>query len=202
MVAALPVYGSFEPRVRPKALMSHGAIRELLVATCLVVSGASCVLGSSTPAVAQAPIGHSKVSLELGSVTVWLGMSQTDALLQFQSAGYKVTAGGTTSRASVQDGNRVYSIWFKGGKVVCAEREWYSPGRDEMDAVLSALAAIASHGANSCSIMHDTINEPDQSAVRVLIDCGGRSVYLAKGKITPPTEVQYVSVLERIGQIP
>jgi hypothetical protein len=182
--------------------MSQSAIRELLIATCLVVSGAVCVLGSSTPVVAQAPIGHSKVSLELGSVTVWLGMSQTDALLQFQSAGYKVSANGTTAKTSVEDENRVYSIWFKGGKVVCAEREWYSSGRDEIDAVLSALAAVASHGTSSCSILHDTINEPEQSAERVLIDCGERSVYLAKGKITSSTEIQYVSVVERIGQIP
>ncbi len=30
------------------------------------------------------------VSLELGSVTVWLGMAQTEALLKLQGAGYQV----------------------------------------------------------------------------------------------------------------
>jgi hypothetical protein len=159
-------------------------------------------MGISPPVEAQTPSNYPRVSLELGSVTVWLGMSQTDALLQFQSAGYKVLGDSTTARTNVQDGNHVYSIWFKGGKVICAEREWYSSGSDGMDAVLGALAAMASHGARSCSITHDTVNEPERSVERILIDCGQRSVYLAKGKISSTNEVKFVSAFERIGQIP
>lgn len=181
---------------------SQRAIHNSLILTCLIVTGAAYALSSLPVVEAQVASSHPKVSIDLGSVTVWLGMSQTDALAQFQSAGYKVLGDGTTARMSVQDGSRVYSIWFKGGKVICAEREWYSSGKDEMDAVLGALAAMASHGVRSCSVMHDAINEPDQSAERILIDCGQRSVYLAKGKISSANPVNYVSAFERIGQTP
>jgi hypothetical protein len=174
---------------------NQSAVHKWLIMTCLIVAG-------SLPVVEAQAVSHPKVSIDLGSVTVWLGMSQTNALAQFQSAGYKVLGDGTTARTDVQDGGHVYSIWFKGGKVICAEREWYSSGRDEMDAVIGALAAMASHGAHSCSVMHDAINEPDQSAERILIDCGQRSVYLAKGKTGSSNPVNYVSAFERVGQIP
>ncbi len=187
---------------------SHEAIHRLLITTCLFAAGAAYALSSPLTAEAQAVSNHARVSVDLGSVTVWLGMPQTDALAQFRSAGYKVLGDGTTARTDVQDGNHVYSIWFQGGRVICAEREWYSSGRDEMDAVLGALAAMASHGARSCSVMHDTIDEPEQSAARVLIECGQRSVLLMKGKIDvtkeldPSERMKLVNVFERIGQIP
>jgi len=182
--------------------MSQRAIQKLLIAACLMVSGAACVLVSVPVAEAQLASNHSKVSIDLGSVKVWLGMSQTDALLQFQSAGYKMLGDGTTARKDFQDGNHVYTVWLKNEKVVCAEREWYTSGKDEMDAVLGALGAIASHGAGSCSITHDTINEPDNSAERILIDCGQRSVLLMKSKIDTGVKILLVSAFERIGQIP
>ena len=182
--------------------MSQREIRKLLISACAMVFGVACALCSFPAVEAQVVGNHPKVSIDLGSVTVWLGISQTDALAQFRSAGYKVLGDGTMARTNVQDGNRVYSIWSKGGKIICAEREWYSSGRDEMDAVLGALAAMVSHGARSCSIMHDTVSEPERTAERILIDCGQRSVYLAKGKISSTNGVNYVDTFERIGQIP
>jgi hypothetical protein len=181
---------------------SQRAIRKSLIMACLIVTGVAYALSDLPVVEAQAASNHPKVSIDLGSATVWLGMPQTDALAQFQSAGYKMLGDSTTARTNVQDGNHVYSVWFKGGKVVCAEREWYSSGRSEMDAVIGALAAMASHGAHSCSVMHDAVNEPDQSAERILIDCGQRSVYLAKGKISSSSPADYVSAFERVGQIP
>jgi hypothetical protein len=71
-----------------------------------------------------------------------------------------------------------------------------------MDAVLGALGAIASHGADSCSINHDAINEPESSAERILIDCGQRSVLLMKSKTDSGVKILLVSAFERIGQIP
>lgn len=181
---------------------NQSAIHKSLIVTCLMVTIATCALGGLPVAEAQAVSQHPKVSIDLGSVTVWLGMTQTEALLQFQSAGYKMLGDGTTARKDFQDGNQVYTVWFNNGKVVCAEREWYSSGKDEMDAVLGALAAIASHGASSCSITHDTINEPEHSAKRILIECGQRSVLLMEGKIDSPDQILFVSAIERIGQIP
>lgn len=187
---------------------SHGAIRRLLITTCLVATGIAYALSGLPVVEAQAVGDHPRVSIDLGQVTVWLGMSQEDALAQFRGAGYKVLGDSATAGASVQDGNHVYSVWFKGGKVICAEREWYSSGRDEMDAVLGALAAMASHGGSSCSVMHDTSKEPDHSAERILIECGRRSVLLMKGKIDvtkeldPSQQMKLVDVFERIGQIP
>jgi hypothetical protein len=167
-----------------------------------MASGTACVLGSLSVAEAQVVSRHPKLSIDLGSVTVWLGMPQTDALLQFQSAGVKVLGDGTAGRTNIQDGSHVYSIWFKNGKVVCAEREWYSSGRDEMDAVIGALSAVASHGESTCSIVHDTIGEPDHSGERILLDCGQRSVLLLKGKSDASNGMKFVDVFERIGQIP
>lgn len=183
---------------------SHGAIHRLLIATCLVATGIAYALSSLPMVEAQAVINHPRISIDLGSVTVWLGMSQTDALLRFQNAGFKILGDGSTERTNVQDGIHVYSIWFKNGKLVCAEREWYSSGKDEMDAVLGALAAISSHGASSCSIIHDTINEPQHSGEGIIIDCGQRSLLLRKGKIDLSNDdgMKYVDVLERIGQVP
>ena len=45
-----------------------------------------------------------------------------------------------------------------------------------------------------------TINEPDHSAERILIDCGQQSVLLMKGKIDSGDKILFVSAVERIGQ--
>ena len=181
---------------------SRSIARKWLIMTFLTATGMVYALSRPPVIDAQVVSNRTKVSIDLGSVKVWLGMSQTDALLQFQSAGYKMLGDGTTARKDFQYGDHVYTVWFRNGKVVCAERDWYTSDKDEMDAVLGALGAIASHGAGSCSITHDTINEPDNSAERILIDCGQRSVLLMKSKTDSGVKILLVSAFERIGQIP
>ncbi len=133
---------------------------------------------------AQQADGNPKVSLDLGSVTVWLGMQKTDALSAFQLAGYTVTGKPSEETMFVVGNSTTYSVAFKRGRLSFAGREWLTSSSDELDAVLNALAALASHGASSCAIAHQPLSSPDTSVDRVFVDCGERSVLLAKGKFT------------------
>lgn len=151
--------------------------------------------------IAQTHVTRPKVSLELGSVDVWLGMLEDEALLKFQKAGYQVLPNSSTEvRKLIKNENHIYSVEFKNGRLTYAVREWYSSGTDEIDAVLGALSAMTSHGAEECSINHDTLSNPDESADRILIYCGERSVLLVKGKSGSLGKDTFVRVAERIGQ--
>jgi hypothetical protein len=150
-----------------------------------------------TPLIAQAQTPNSKVSLELGRVTVWLGMAQTDALLQLQSAGYQVL--GTSTDRLIKDGKNMYSVSFETGRLIFASRDWYNEETKEIDAVLGALAALASHGSTLCSVQSAPINRPDESADRVFISCGERSVVLMRGHFAS-SKNSFVGAYEQIGQ--
>ncbi len=136
------------------------------------------------------------VSLELGSVTVWLGMTQTEALLKLQRAGYHVE--GDSAMRIVNDGEKVYTIEFENGQLTFADREWHSQGTNVMDAVLGALTALASYGPASCAVTHAPITQPDYASDRIFIECGKRSVLLSQGHFG---SVSTVSADERIGQL-
>jgi len=150
-----------------------------------------------TPSIGQAQTPNSKISLQLGRVTVWLGMPQTDALLQLQSAGYQVF-GSSTDRL-IKDGKNDYSVSFETGRLVYASRDWYNEETNEIDAVLGALAALASHGSTLCSVLSAPISRPDESAERVFITCGERSVVLMRGHFAS-SKNSFVSASEQIGQ--
>ena len=141
---------------------------------------------------------HAKVSLILGSVTVWLGMPQTEALAQFESAGYKVFGDGDTRAISI--GNSPSMIAFRAGKLLYATREWELTEKDEMETVIDALTVFASAGAESCSITprHNTML--NGSSDNIFINCGERSLMLVKGTFRNEQGVNpVVEVQERIG---
>ena len=147
----------------------------------------------------SAGIQHTRVSLDLGSATVWLGMPQTDVLLLLQSTGYKVSGEGETRTVSIGDSPAM--LGFKNGRLVYATREWYSPGQDEMEVVIRALTYLASHGGTSCSIVRGRMNTPDGSADEIFVVCGERSLMFVKGKavVKGAEEIPVVEVQERIG---
>jgi hypothetical protein len=164
-----------------------------------LILGIACAFGSPINAQTQTG-GDAKVSLELGSVTVWLGMPETEALSGFQRAGYKVLGMPSALTKMIVNDKTAYSVGFKGGRLVYADREWPSSGSGELDAVLRAMAALASHGTTSCSIIHAPISKPDGSLNRIFIDCGERSVLLAKGTFEASGENRFVTISERIGE--
>ncbi len=140
-----------------------------------------------------------RISLDLGSVTVWLGMPQSDVLLQLQSAGYEVTGKGDSRTVLVGDLPEL--IGFKNGKLEYATREWYTAGQDEIEVVIRALTDLASHGGSSCSIAPGRMNTPDGSADEIFVVCGERSLMFVKGKtiVKGAGETPVVEVQERIG---
>jgi hypothetical protein len=157
---------------------------------------ASCVLVIFSHA--QAASGQSKVSLEVGTVTVWLGMPQSQAILDLQKAGYKVFGQGDTRTVSI--GNSPAMIGFKNGRLAYATREWYSPGEDEMVAVVNALTALASYSVAPCSLNHQDMNNPDGTASIVFLNCGERSLMFTKGEAqTREGREAVIEVQERIG---
>jgi hypothetical protein len=140
-----------------------------------------------------------RISLNLGSVTVWLGMPQSDVLLQLQSAGYKVFGEGETRTVSIGDSPAM--LGFKNGKLKYATREWYTSGQDEMEVVIRALTDLASYGGRDCSIVPDRMNNPDGSSDIIFVTCGERSLMFVKGKAAfkGAGEIPVVEVQERIG---
>ena len=171
------------------------------LAFCLFLSAFAFTNGNPPIAVAQTRQGQSQVDLELGAVRVWLGMPETDAVAAFKRAGYTVI-GEVHSGAGIMvvSDKTSYPVSFKEGRVAFAAREWVSSSSDRLGEVIKALSALASHGANSCSILHDPISNPDNSVDRVFINCGERSMLLATGKFSSLGEKPYVTIEERIGE--
>jgi len=177
-------------------------MRKILLLLCLFNPFLQSLVGQQIPH--QAPTSTqafaTKVSLDLGSVTVWLGMQETDALSAFQLAGYRVMRKPSEQMIFIVGNSTTYSVAFRDGSLAYADREWPSSASDELGAVLKALTALASHGATSCSIVDNPLNQPDMSAIRVLIDCGARSVLLAKGKYGQTDDNKFVTISEQIGE--
>ena len=72
----------------------------------------------SLPCSAQSTAPQQKVSLELGPVTVWLGMARQEVINKCASAGFKEFPG--TDSFLFVDANRHYSAEFKDDRLVFA----------------------------------------------------------------------------------
>jgi hypothetical protein len=144
-------------------------------------------------------VSQPRTELELGSVTVWLGMAEPDALRQFQAVGYQVSSESTEVSKLVRNGSDVYSVWFKQGKLTFAERDW-STKKGVMAAVLSALASLENQGSKNCTINHQPLRKPNVDTDRVFIECDQRSVELTDGTYdVDGTSYSTTQVMERIG---
>lgn len=162
--------------------------------------GISFVVAGSPDARSQSVRSQpTRISLDLGSVTVWLGMPQSDILLQLQNAGYRVTGEGDTKTVSIGDSPAM--LGFKNGRLKYATREWYIPGQDEMEVVIRALTDLASYGGTSCSIVSDHWSNPEGLADEIFVVCGERSLMFVKGKaiVKQAGETSVVEIQERIG---
>lgn len=139
-------------------------------------------------------------SLDLGSVTVWLGMTKEETLKRLSVGGNKPKDLGDAIGADTGTGTHV--LQFKNNRLVFADLEWHTEHTvvHEIDAVLGALGALAQkNDGHPCTVVHAPLSSPNSSSDRVFVVCGKRSVLISKwnyeGKLT-------VSVSERIGDMP
>jgi|NGEPerStandDraft_6_1074524.scaffolds.fasta_scaffold99585_2 hypothetical protein len=144
-----------------------------------------------------------QITLDLGHVTVWLGMPEQETRKRFSSAGYKVIDAPLTVAplTVVTDGVDAYLVRFKQGRLIYASRGWYNSKQgDELDAILGALGALADKAKNAdCTVAHDSTKNPDTSYDRIFVWCGDRSVRIGKGKIGGK---EVLDIAENIGEAP
>jgi hypothetical protein len=145
---------------------------------------------------------NSRISLECGTVTIWLGMAQSQVEKEFHNAGYYVPDLNAQKLSLVTDLQRkhVYSVGFESEKLVYASRDWPVTGTNQLSAVIGSLSAFAANGKMSCSIQSSPLKSPDISAERVIVNCGERSLVIAKGKSAVAPD--FAAVTEWIGTAP
>lgn len=156
----------------------------MTLAICFVGLGVSM-------AAAQTIKADSRVTLGIDGATVWLGMSQSDAMSELGKAGIKPAA--LDSRLYVVSGG---TMQFTQGRLTFANREWTGSGGSEMNAVVGALGTLGGCGGSQCVVQNALLAEPEQKVERVFVTCGMRSILImagtANGKVVS-------SVAERIG---
>jgi hypothetical protein len=128
-----------------------------------------------------------KTSLELGSLTVWLGMPKQEVVKQCARAGYSVS-NGLGDELEIRDSEKltidshIFRVIFKNDRVTYASRNWYSSKRKPFDAVLGALEQL--EGARGgCSVAHDQDKSPDGTSDLVFITCGFHRVLIESGNM-------------------
>lgn len=137
--------------------MSH--LQRMLVYILALLTAFSCM-------------AQNRVSLDVGSVTVWLGMPRSDAMKKLSEAGYKVIGDGDS--LTVSSSGNVQFLTFRNGGLIFANRVWgTSEYVDEAGAVMGALSALAEKTkTNACTVSHDPVSEPGISVGRIFINCG------------------------------
>jgi hypothetical protein len=132
----------------------------------------------------NAQVKGEKTSLELGSVTVWLGMPRQEVVKRCASAGYSVIQG-PGDELEIRDSEKltadshIFRVIFKNDRVTYASRNWYSSKAKPFDAVLGALEQLG--GARGCFVVHDQDKSPGSTWDRVFVTCGLRRVLIEIG---------------------
>ncbi len=121
--------------------------------------------------------GH-RISLQLGTVTVWLGEDKATAKQQIEAAGLFFNSLPSSGQVSASDANNLYTLHFDNGKLVYADRTWLpDDGSKALPSVMDACTPLIDQGANSCRIQHLPITSPDKKLNRVFIECGQRESF-------------------------
>jgi hypothetical protein len=128
-----------------------------------------------------AQVGN-RVSLELGTVTVWLGMDKAAVKQQVEASGmnFDQSNPNIVLVADVQ-AKRVFTLKFEHDKLVYADRNWLSDEAKALPSVMDALTALIDKGATSCTITDVPVSSPDTKMNRVFINCGNRGILLTYG---------------------
>jgi hypothetical protein len=148
-----------------------------------------------------AQVGN-RVSLELGTVTVWLGMDKAAVKQQVEASGMIFGQSNSTDVTVVDTHNsRIFTLQFDHDKLTFADHDWLRDESKALPSVMDALAALIDHGATNCTITHDPMTSPDAKVNRVFINCGQRGILLTYGS-TSLVGKSYTdnSISERIGE--
>jgi len=153
--------------------------------------------------------GSGRVSLKLGTVTVWLGMPKDEALRRLSDAGYLTApSGNAVVMVAWRDMQSDHGsmLRFEKGRLNYADVSWLENGRSEGEAVLEALGALSQKkGSGTCDVDYAPLSSPDMAGSRVIISCGLRSVLISKVRVQSDIQVgneNGIQVLERIGYLP
>ena len=140
-----------------------------------------------------------RVSLQLGSATVWLGMDKAAAKRNIEAAGIvfsdKLDSGGSGIAVDPRS-KQIFTLKFENDRLVFADRDWLRES-DVLPSIVDALTSLIDQGASQCTVTHSPMSAPDKKVNRVLIDCGDRGLLLTYG-----TEGNFTTnmVSERIGR--
>jgi len=131
-----------------------------------------------------AQVGN-RVSLELGTVTVWLGMEKAVVKQQVEARGmnFNESSPNNVIVADLQ-AKRVFILLFVHDKLVYADRDWLRDESNALPSVMDALVALIDKGATNCTIAHAPLTSPDAKMNRVVINCGQRGIVLNYGSTT------------------
>jgi hypothetical protein len=128
------------------------------------------------------PAPRSYVSLEVGIVTVWLGMPQADAQQEFAKNGYTLAPPGDSSLVTQGQGSEardIGQVQFRKGRLIYASRDW--PGGDNaIQSVSAILTTFARNGSNLCTLNEAPLKEPGFQLNRLWVRCGERELFLTE----------------------
>jgi hypothetical protein len=167
----MPKNGTYQGTFRRAATLT-----QLMLAFFLAVSAVAL----------NAQVKGEKTSLELGSVTVWLGMPRQEVVKRCATAGYSVS-NGPGDELVIRDSEKmttdshIFRVIFKDDRVTYASRNWYSSKAKPFEAVLGALEQLADRRASGCLLVHDQDKSPDSAWDMVYITCGLRRVLIESG---------------------
>jgi hypothetical protein len=156
-------------------------------------------LATAIPTASVVPQKSSHVTLELGTVPVWLGMPKSEVMAALSEAGYKVLVDDTKENsifvtAGTALGHRLYTIRFnKAGRLIYADRPWHNSDKNSFESILGALETV---DGQRCTVSHQPLNTPELKLDRIFIFCdSSRTILITHGKALGTTES---SVYERI----
>jgi hypothetical protein len=158
----------------------------------------------------QSAVGQAKrVTLELGPVSVWLGMPKQQVLEKFTAAGYEIEDPEekvvyVRNKSPFQHDDswlNIFRMSFTAGKLSYAERSWLDES-DPLGSVTKAIGELTGHGSRDCSVSYNSANNPGYSDATVFIECANKTVYVTRGEYASAPKGPHFEVSEYIGTLP
>jgi hypothetical protein len=140
-----------------------------------------------------------RVSLQLGTVTVWLGMDRVEVKRRVETFGMYFPKQPNPEKIVVVADLKEetsYALMFRDEKLSYATRNWPYDKSNSLPTVMDALASLVDEGATKCIIEHAPLSSPGTKMDRVFINCGERGLLLSYGTINGLTDK---SITETIG---
>ena len=186
------------PTDTPRAFATEQDMKAMLAVLFL----AAAVIPTLPQRAKQYP-PQNRLSLQLGTVTVWLGMPKSEFMTAAKAAGYNVNdRPGLDNEVlmTLESGREItqlYPISFnKAGLLKYASRGWPDTNKSPYEAMLGALKSV---DGQHCNISHEPLNTPQENLDRVLVYCdSGRSILITYGKLSI-SPASFGAVDERIG---